>query len=109
MTGDVIRKRLHFTYLGLSRMSTRAPTSKKALAALDPAGSYGHDLVVIQGLVSPNSPCAWKGTEDGYDTHCFSLAAWRKIGGPVVMRELYVQRPIRKSRDWPGVFLQHTI
>lgn len=80
----------------------------KSVAENDLVGSYGGDFVVIQGLVSPESQCSWTG-EDGYDTHCFTLAAWRLVGEPVVTRELYVQRPIRKGSGWPGVFEKHTV
>ena len=69
------------------------PPSVDKLASVDVAdGEYNKDCEDIQGLVSPSSQGGWEGAGD-YKVHCFSLSAWRRVGGPLVRQELTVLRP----------------
>ena len=79
----------------------KPPSGVAALARVDVAGvEYGDACQVIEGIVSPRGGSAWQGKDGSHDVHCFSLAAWRCVGGAVVTKELTLLRPVPPDR--PG-------
>jgi len=86
------------------------PPGIKSLADVDVAdASYGEESIVIQGVVSPSSQGGWPGQNDDYKVHCFSFAAWRKLGEPIVKRQLTVLRPVVPGADYWDDFPKHSI
>jgi hypothetical protein len=84
----------------LFRMPKRfKPPSIDELAEVDVSGcKFKSKCEDIQGLISPSGQGGWDGTEE-YRVHCFSLAAWRRVGGPLVRKELVVLRPA-SNHNW---------
>lgn len=87
-----------------------SPPGIKSLANIDTAdASYESQCVVIDGVVSPSSQGGWSGENDGYEVHCFSFAAWRRPGEPIVKRDLTILRPVPPDGDYWGDFPKHSI
>jgi len=81
-----------------------------ALGDIDDAdASYGSEFVVIQGVVSPSSQGGWPGENDDYEVHCFTFAAWHRLGEPVVKRDLTILRPVPPDADYWDDFPEHSI
>lgn len=75
--------------------------SLRRLAEVDVSGAtFNKECVDIEGVVCPSGHGGWDGTGD-YRVHCFSLAAWRRVGGPLVSKRLIVLRPA-PNHDWSG-------
>lgn len=86
------------------------PAGIESLADIDTAdSSYESQCVVIQGVVSPSSQGGWSGENDGYKVHCFSFAAWRRLGEPIVIRDLTILRPVPPDGDYWDDFPKHSI
>jgi hypothetical protein len=77
------------------------PPNIKSLADIDVADtSYGDECVVIQGIVSPSSQGGWPGQNDQYKVHCFTFAAWHRLGEAIVKRDLNILRPVAPDADY---------
>ncbi|MEM8601725.1 MAG: DUF2262 domain-containing protein [Bacteroidota bacterium] len=75
------------------------PPSLATLTDVDVSdATYSAEPVVVQGLVSMRSQGAT--VQAGYLTHLFSLAAWRRVGGPLVEQKLTVLRVVPKGHPW---------
>lgn len=71
---------------------------------------YKPDLVEIEGVVSESGQGGWE-SAGGYRIHCFTFAAWRRPGQPIVNRQLTILRPIKRQandyfNDYPSLSLQ---
>lgn len=81
------------------------PPGIRSLADIDVAdAAYGKESVVIQGVVSPSSQGGWPGKNDGYEVHCFSFAAWHRLGEPPTKRHLTILRPVPPDANYFGEF-----
>src|SRR5262245_41242459 len=72
------------------------PPNRDSLAEVDIAEgvAYEDECSVVEG-VGEEGQRGWCGPEDGrYDVHSFSLACWRRQGGPIVASKLVVLRPV---------------
>jgi hypothetical protein len=95
---------------GETMPSSFTPPGIESLADVDTAdSSYECECVVIDGVVSPSSQGGWSGENDGYEVHCFSFAAWRRPGEPIVKRDLTILRPVPPDGDYWGDFPKHSI
>ncbi|MEM6784675.1 MAG: DUF2262 domain-containing protein [Bacteroidota bacterium] len=75
------------------------PPSLATLTDLDVSeATYSTEPVVVQGLVSMRSQGAT--VQEDHLAHLFSLAAWRRVGGPLVERKLTILRSVPKGH--PG-------
>ncbi|MEM8560482.1 MAG: DUF2262 domain-containing protein [Bacteroidota bacterium] len=75
------------------------PPSLATLTDLDVSeATYTTEPVVVQGLVSMRSQGAT--VHDDHLTHLFSLAAWRRVGGPLMEQKLTVLRAVPKGHPW---------
>jgi len=101
---------LHGKRAGGNLPGSFAPPSVRSLADIDAAEvSYGNDRVVVQGVVSPESQGGWAGQSDDYEVHCFTFAAWRRLGGPGAERDLTILRAVPPDADYWGDFPKHAI
>lgn len=76
------------------------PPAIKHLSDVDIADcKYGTELTEVVGLVSFSSQGGWL-RSNAYTVHNFTLAAWRRVTGPLVERELLVLRPVAPSSDY---------
>jgi hypothetical protein len=57
---------------------------------------YHQELVDILGIVAEGQAC-YPQSERPYDIHGFSIEAWRKVGGPIISKEIFVQRLVPKK------------
>lgn len=90
--------------------SSFRPPGIQSLADIDVADvSYGNESVVIQGVVSPRSQGGWPGQNEDYEVHCFTFAAWRRLGEPLVKRELTILRAVPRNADYWADFPEHSI
>ena len=77
----------------------------ESLAAVDYASyRYEDACTVIHGIVSPNNQSVWSGGDDRREVHCFTIAAWRRVGGPIVNRDLAILRPISPQDELESMF-----
>jgi len=96
--------------IGETMPKSFSPPGITSLADIDTAdASYESQCVVIEGVVSPSSQGGWSGENDGYKVHCFSFAAWRRPGEPIVKRDLTILRPVRPDGDCWDDFPKHSI
>lgn len=76
------------------------PPAFGQLASVDIADcEYDSGLTEIAGVVSFGGQGGWPAT-DHYEVHCFNFAAWRRVGQPLVERELTILRPVAEDADW---------
>lgn len=57
---------------------------------------YHQELVEIVGIVAEGQAC-FPGESCRFDIHGFSIEAWRKIGGPIICKQIFVQRLVPKN------------
>jgi len=80
--------------------STFKPPSISNLASVDVADcEYGTELTDVVGVVSFDGQGGWPASDD-YEVHCFSFAAWRRDGQPLVDQKLTILRPVASDGDW---------
>jgi hypothetical protein len=85
------------------------PPSTASLASVDVADcEYGTELTNLAGVVSCDGQAGWAAS-DHYDVHCFSFAAWRRDGQPLVKRKLTILRPVASDGDWFSEYPEGTI
>lgn len=85
------------------------PPNLDRLTEVDSADcEYAPEPVDIQGVVSPSSQGGWP-ARDEYEVHTFSFAAWRRIGGRVIERELTILRPVASAADSFSDYPEYTI
>lgn len=76
------------------------PPGIRSLVEIDRADcKYGSRSIMIEGLVSGSSQGGWSGKASTFKVHCYSLAAWRRAGKPIVERELTILRPVPVDAD----------
>lgn len=72
------------------------PPNRDSLSEVDIAEgvAYEDQCTIVEGVVADGQG-GWCGPADGrYDVHSFSLACWRRQGGPIVAGKLLVLRPV---------------
>ncbi|MBC7854559.1 MAG: hypothetical protein IAF94_14095 [Pirellulaceae bacterium] len=80
--------------------SSFKPPGVERLTDIDVADcEYNAEAVEIEGLVSAKSQGGWPRTDD-YEIHCFSVVAWRRVGGRLIQQELTILRPVPPQFDY---------
>jgi hypothetical protein len=86
------------------------PSNITSLADVDKANvSYEKECAVVQGIVSPSGQGGWFGRDGTYQVHCFTFAAWRHAGGPVVKSDLTILRPVALGTSLFGDFPEYSV
>jgi hypothetical protein len=101
--------------LGYSQQEARdmatnfKPPPVKKLATVDQAAcEYASALTEVVGVVSFGGQGGWPATEN-YEVHCFAFAAWRRVGQPLVKKELTILRPVAPKSDRFSEYPEGTI
>lgn len=73
------------------------PVKLESLSAIDQSDDpYSQELVEILGIVGESQAC-FAGDGRRYEIHGFTIEAWRNPGGPIVSKEIFVQRLVRRN------------
>lgn len=73
------------------------PVKLESLSAIDQSDDpYSQELVEIIGIVGESQAC-FQGDGRRYEVHGFTIEAWRKPGGLIVTKEIFVQRLVRRN------------
>lgn len=70
---------------------------------------YENECVTIQGIVSPRHQSGMNGRNESSWLHYFEFAAWRRLGGPIVNRELLIIRPVERREDYFSAFPAYSV
>lgn len=85
------------------------PPPLDTLASIDMAKCrYPAELAEIVGVVSFGGQGGWE-TKTNYHVHCFSFAAWRRTGQPLVTTTLTLLRPVAPKSDWFSAYPEGSI